>query len=125
VTTPPQTLGLERKRQENYTTVAETGENVVMMFGPLVGEDYWQYRVKITDTQAVVGFPKYNTIGIGFQVEEADPNTNLPFTELAEQITDHIWHNHGPSIPEDEDWKITVTAAIAIIQNAIIVDNDL
>jgi hypothetical protein len=116
-TPPPTTLGLERRRTPDATVILPDDEQVVMMTPPITA-DYWAYRVQLTDTQAVVGFPKFFTIGIGF-AEETDWNTNLPYTSMAEDITDHIWHNHGPSIPDTEEWKITVTAAIAIIQNAI------
>jgi hypothetical protein len=118
--TPPATLGLERRGQVDETPTYTEGDRVIL-FTPPVGEDYWTYRVGLTEGQAVIGFPKFGTIGIGFAVEE-DWNTNLPYTQTAEAITDHIWHNHGDSIPDTPEWRITVTAAIAIIQNAIYQD---
>jgi hypothetical protein len=118
--TPPATLGLERRPEPDATVILPDDEQTVIMTPPISG-DYWAYRVKLTDTQAVVGFPKFFTIGIGF-AEEEDWNTNLPYTSTAEAITDHIWHNHGPSIPDTPEWKVTVTAAIAVIQNAIYQD---
>jgi hypothetical protein len=122
MSTPPATLGLERRAQQNATAIlADSEHNVTTMFSPMVDENYWAYRVRLTDTQAVVGFPKFFTIGIGFAREE-DWNTNLPYTSDAEDIAAHIWHNHGDSIPDTPEWKQTVTAAIAIIQNAIYED---
>ncbi len=59
---------------------------------PPIGEDYWLFRVAVSKKQALVGFPKFFTIGIGFQKEE-DWNTNLPYTQPAESIFLHIAHN--------------------------------
>jgi hypothetical protein len=116
---PPETLGLERREMGNRTSIVGDEEHGTIMLAPMVNEGYWSYRVRLTDTQAIVGFPKFITIGIGFAVEDASWNTNLPYTQDAERIADHIWHNHGDSIPDTPEWKQTVTAAIAIIQNAI------
>lgn len=58
---------------------------------PIFG-DYWKYRVQVTKKQAIIGFPKFFTIGIGFQYEE-DWNTNLPWTSKAKDIYKHIRHN--------------------------------
>ena len=66
-----------------------------LMMTPAVGdESFWLFRVKLSDTQAIVGFPKFTTIGIGFAKEE-DWNTNLPFRCSAKEIFDHIGHNKG------------------------------
>lgn len=72
------------------------------MMTPMVNEDYWAYRVRLTDTQAIVGFPKFATVGIGFAIEE-DWNTNLPYTCTAEEIYDHIEHNKGDEEISRED----------------------
>jgi len=120
---PPKMLGLERRAPKDQTVIVESGDSTVMMFGPSVGDDAWAYRVQLTDDQAVLGFPKFFTIGIGFAVE-TDENTNLPYTSDAEDIAKHIWHNRGDSIPDDHEWLLTVRAAIAIIQNAIYQDNE-
>lgn len=63
-----------------------------LMITPPIDEDYWLFRVKMFEDQAIVGFPKYNTIGVGFAQEE-DWNTNFPYTCDAEKIYDHISHN--------------------------------
>ncbi len=105
-------LALERRTRNNKT--AQIGP---AMLTPMIDEDYWSYRVRLTDTQAVVGFPKFNTIGIGFAVEE-DWNTNFPYTVDAEKTFQHIAHNKGDdSIPDDD-----VREAIRMIQAAIIAD---
>lgn len=105
-------LVLERREQPN-----ETGVVGPIMFTPPVDEDYWSYRVVVGEHQAVVGFPKYSTIGIGFAVEE-DWNTNLPYTCETDKILGHILHNKG----SDEIADATVRRAIELIQQAAIDD---
>lgn len=101
-------LTLERRDQQDGT--AHIGG---LMLTPGINEDYWAYRVRLTDKQSVVNFPKFSTIGIDFAVEE-DWNTNFPFTCTAEEICDHIWHNAGDkSITREQ-----VLAAIRLIQEA-------
>jgi hypothetical protein len=80
---------------------------------PPINEDYWTYRVKLSDTQAIVGFPKFFAIGIGFAQEE-DWNTNLPFTCDAEAIYEHIEENKGDEVISRED----CLTAIRMIQEA-------
>lgn len=86
------TLVLERRDQENKTPIL--GADGIAMLTPPISEDYWAYRVRVADGQAIVGFPKFFTIGIGFAVEE-DWNTNLPYTCTAEEIWEHIADNAG------------------------------
>jgi len=85
-------LTLERKDQPNKTPVFGDGAGGTAMLTPLIDEGYWLFRVRVSDKQAIVGFPKFFTIGIGFAVEE-DWNTNFPYTCTAEEIYDHIEHN--------------------------------
>ena len=101
-------LTLEVRGQEN-----ETAFPGPIMLTPAVDEDYWQYRVRLSGTQAILGFPKFMTIGIGFAQEE-DWNTNLPYTCEAEQIYDHIAHNKGDDAIARED----CLAAIRLVQEA-------
>lgn len=75
--------------------------NALVMFTPPVGDDYWLFRVPLTDRQAIVGFPKFGTIGIGFQQEE-DWNTNLPYFCGAGEIYNHIKHNKGDDSISDD-----------------------
>ena len=65
----------------------------VAMITPPVGQDYWLFRVRLFKDQAIIGFPKFGTIGIGFAVEDADWNTNLPYDYCPEQIYSHIKAN--------------------------------
>lgn len=104
------TLTLRRKDQENETPTFAGGRAVMT---PPIDEDYWTYRVDLTDEQAIVGFPKFSTIGIGFAVEE-DWNTNLPYTSPTSAIFAHIIHNRGDDTISDLD----VYAAIAMVQEA-------
>lgn len=116
-TTPSvERLLLERKGQPNETRVVDAANSRLLMSPPL-GEDYWLYRVRLSDRQAIVGFPKFLTIGIGFAVEE-DWNTNLPYRMPAEEIFDHIKHNKGNDDISDAD----CIAAIRLIQDAATAD---
>lgn len=78
-----------------------TPRSVVGVTSPMVDEDYWALRVKVSDTQAVLGFEKFGTIGIGFAQEE-DWNTNLPWIASSREIFEHIKHNKGDDAIPDE-----------------------
>ncbi|OLD63933.1 MAG: hypothetical protein AUF65_00870 [Chloroflexi bacterium 13_1_20CM_50_12] len=90
-------------------------ENVGMMVTPLtLDEKYWIFRVKLYEDQAIIGFPKFTTIAIGF-AQEDDWNTNLPYILPAEQIYNHIAHNKKYNqIPDDKCLE-----AIRLIQKTI------
>jgi hypothetical protein len=110
-------LRLERRDQANETAVFGSDEGRVAMLAPAVGDDYWSYRVVVSEHQAVVGFPKFTTIGIGFAYED-DENTNLPYTFDTDRIWNHIRCNKGDeSIPDE--WCIE---AIRLIQEAATAD---
>jgi hypothetical protein len=106
-------LVLEVRDQADGTVRLGGGSGTVMMLTPALGEDYWTYRVMLGEQQAVVGFPKFSTTGIGFAVED-DWNTNLPYTCDTEEILGHIAHNKGDESISDED----VREAIRMIQAA-------
>lgn len=110
-------LKLERRGQADETAVLTAPGGGSILMTPPIGEDYWAYRVRLSDTQAVVGFPKFATIGIGFAVE-GDWNTNLPYTCENEKILSHIGHNKGDDAISDDD----VLAAIRLIQVAVTAD---
>lgn len=107
------TLTVERKEQQN-----ETPQFGGLMLTPKLDETYWSYRVLLSEQQAIVGFPKFFTVGIGFAVEDEDWNTNLPYTCDAVEIFDHIKDNKGDDSISDED----CIAAIRLIQEAIAAD---
>jgi hypothetical protein len=110
----PMTLRLERRDQAD-----ETPQIGGIALTPAVSEEYWSYRVGLTEAQAVIGFPKFGTIGIGFAVEE-DWNTNLPYTVPTEQIRQHIWHNRA----DERITKEMVDEAIDLIRHAAAADRD-
>lgn len=108
-------LTLERRAEQDRTVLVG-----LAAITPAIDEDYWSYRVRLSETQAIVGFPKFGTIGIGFAVED-DWNTNLPYTmPTAEKIFEHIRHNKGDDSIRDED----VLAAIGLVQQAAREDRD-
>lgn len=88
-------------------------------FTPPIDDEYWAYRVIVSPKQAVVGFPKFFTIGIGFAFEE-DWNTNLPYTSSAEDIYEHIAHNKA----DDAVSRETCLQAIRLIQDAVAADKE-
>ena len=87
----------------------------ILSVTPPLDENYWIMRVPLSKKQAIVCFPKFFTIGIGFQVEENDWNTNLPYTKKAKYIFNHIKCNKGDNLISDED----CIEAIKILQSAI------
>src|ERR1039458_3804554 len=101
-------LRLERRDQPD-----ETGIIGPALFTPPITEDYWAYRVIVGEHQAIVGFPKFSTVGIGFAVEE-DWNSNLPYRCDTDRIWNHIKHNKGSEDIPDE-WCVE---AIRLIQAA-------
>jgi hypothetical protein len=101
-------LVLETRAQNDLTPTAGP-----VMMTPPIGADYWAWRVRVGPGQAVIGFPKFMTIGIGFAVED-DWNTNLPYTSDAEDIYRHIKHNKGDDSISDAE----CIAAIRLIQAA-------
>lgn len=84
-----------------------------VMITPPIDEAYWYWRVMLEGDQAILGFPKFNTIGIGFAQEE-DWNTNLPFSCSAQKIFDHIQHNKG----HDGITDVDCLAAIEMVRQA-------
>lgn len=109
-------LVLESKYQPDQTPIfAVAGSDATLSMTPKLDEDYWAFRVKLGDTgQAVIGFPKFFTIGIGFAKEEEDWNTNLPYICDTDEILRHIMVNKGDESISDED----VRQAIVLIQGA-------
>lgn len=90
------------------------GGGILMTPMALGTDEYWIYRVVLSPDQAVIGFPKFSTIGIGFQKEE-DWNTNLPYSCDASEIFEHIRHNkYDKNISDEECIK-----AIQMIKDAI------
>lgn len=76
----------------NSNVIKDETEGHKIMCTPPLGEHFWIYRVQLYKDQAILGFPKFSTIGIGF-AQEIDWNTNLPYTSTAKDIYEHIAHN--------------------------------
>ena len=108
----PTTLVVERKDQPDKTPTFGG-----LSLTPAIDEGYWSYRVVLSERQAVVAFPKFFTVGIGFAVEE-DWNTNLPYTCEAEEIAEHILHNKGDDSISDD----AVVEAIRLLKDAVAQD---
>lgn len=85
----------------NARKVVDPSAGRRVMVTPPLHDGYWLARVPVgrKGKQAVVCFPKFGTIGIGFQQEE-DHNTNFAFAHPAEEILDHIRKNKGEEIPD-------------------------
>lgn len=110
-------LKVERRQQHDATVRLETEHGASVMLTPPVEESYWSYRVRLTERQSVLAFPKFGMFAIGFAVEQ-DWNTNLPASMSAEEIAAHIMHNKGDEAISDE----SVVAAVRAIQQAIATD---
>lgn len=95
---------MEKMKLEVEINKEVVGEVIIaggaIMVTPNIDESYWSMRVKVSDNQAVVAFPKFGLWGIGFQKED-DWNTNLPSSCSATKIFNHIKHNKSDdSIPK-------------------------
>lgn len=95
-------------------TVKMTMGKCQILVTPPIGEDYWLYRVKLCNYQAIIGFPKFCQVGIGFAQEE-DWNTNLPTSCETKKIFEHIKHNKKYAEITDQD----CIKAIEIIKEAV------
>lgn len=100
-------LELETRTQKDLTP--QIG---MAAFTPPISESYWAYRVKLSNRQSVIGFPKFGTIGIGFAVEDEDWNTNLPYWCSVEEIFNHISHNKGSDEIPDSDCREAIRMII-------------
>ena len=100
---------VERRIGEHGTHHFKLPRGVKVMVTPNINKDYWMMRVPVSKKQAIVCFEKFMTVGIGFQIEDDDWNTNLPWPTDAEEIYDHIKSNKGQK-------HITRKACIEAIQ---------
>jgi hypothetical protein len=55
-------LKIEKKAQKDTTASFQT-EKTHFLMTPLINEDYWKYRVCLSEEQAVIAFPKFGTRG--------------------------------------------------------------
>ena len=91
--------------REDANFVLPNGNMILMT--PAIDEKYWLLRVPVSEKQAVVCFPKFFTIGCGFQHEE-DWNRNLPLSCPTEKIFGHIKHNKGDRKIKDADCRTAI-----------------
>jgi len=101
------------KLDEKYSQSFLEGGRI--MITPAISDDYWLFRVGVSDIQGIICFPKFGTFGVGFQIEE-DWNTNLPYTCDTMEIYNHIKHNKGDAKISD---AICIDA-IKMLQDACI-----
>ncbi len=93
---------------------------ICMMTPSAIGEDdYWAFRVRLSETQAIISFPKFCTLGVGFQ-RETNWNTNLPCQSGVESLWRHIKQNKGDDAISDEDClralKMVVDASVEFMR---------
>ena len=88
-------------------------KNMQVTITPAIGKEYFLFRVKLTKTQAILAFPKFYTLGIGFALE-SDWNTNLPYNCRTKEIFEHIKENKRYKSISDKD----CLEAIKILQIA-------
>ena len=97
---PKLVLEVNKKFIDGDKNIHKLG-NAIVMVTPKLDEDYWQFRVKVDKDQAIVGFPKFSTIGIGF-AKEVNWNTNLPYDTDTTHLWNHIKENkYYTSIPDE------------------------
>lgn len=113
-------IELKVERSAEQPSAEEAGELGQVLMTPALSPDYWQYRVMLTETQAVLGFWKFGMIGVGFAVENGSWNTNLPHCEDADRLFSHIEINKGEDQIPDED----VIEAIRLIDQAVRADGE-
>jgi hypothetical protein len=64
----------------------------IIMFTPDIDKDYYIMKVNLYKDQALVAFPKFGLIGVGFALE-SDWNTNLPYQTDTERLYNWIKRN--------------------------------
>ncbi len=89
-----------------------------ILITPAIDDDYWLFRVPLSAKQAIVCFPKFMTVGIGFQ-HETDWNTNLPYTCAAREIFEHIKDNRGDDSIPDAECIAAIEALQGVIKQAL------
>jgi len=109
---PKLVLEINKKFIDGDKNTFKIGNTVAMVTPPL-DEDYWQFRVKVDKDQAIVGFPKFSTIGIGFAKED-NWNTNLPYDTNTAHLWNHIKENKFYASISDE----LCLEAIKMVQKA-------
>jgi hypothetical protein len=98
-------------QRNNIVPIAGNGTMITPL---MIDETYWLFRVKLYRDQAIVGFPKYETVAIGFAQEEVW-NTNFPYIYDTLKIYEHIKVNKKYDVITD----VQCLEAIRRIQQTI------
>jgi len=85
-------LQLEYRNEFDQATSNFKVGRIKIMVTPPLDDDYWVFRIKLHKDQALIAFPKFGLIGIGF-AQETNWNTNLPSSCETEIIYNHIKEN--------------------------------
>ncbi len=80
----------EKFKQDNCDFVTPNGGIISVTTN--ISEDYWVFRVKLYKDQAILTFPKFFQMGVGF-AQEKKWNKNSPSSFTAERIYKHIKAN--------------------------------
>lgn len=109
---------LQLERRDDAYDAAQRGEVAPgIAITPAIGGDYWTYRVRLSERQALLGFPKFSTVGVGFAIEE-DWNCNLPHSVEPGELLAHIEHNRADESVTDD----AILAAVRLIDEAVRAD---
>lgn len=82
-------LEMNKNIVEVFEKHLQETQNANVLIGGTCDEEDILFKIKLHKEQALIAFPKFTTIAIGF-AEEEDWNTNLPYTSDAEEIYNHI-----------------------------------
>jgi hypothetical protein len=86
---------------------------------PDVGPEYWVFRVKLVKDQAIVAFPKFGLLGIGFAEEGENWNCNLPIDcRHTDEDFAEIWHHIKRNKKYPSITKKMVIEALKLIRKA-------
>lgn len=108
-------LKLRRRAEEDQTQVAPN-----LSIGRSGGDDYWAYRVDLSDKQALIGFPKHGTIGVDFLHNHGQ---DLPYSVNPERLADFF--SRGRLLGGDETMpRANVIHAIKMIREAVVEHGD-
>ena len=95
---------------KDVVLVGKGKQTQAILTTPDISPDYWIFRVNLCKDQAIIAFPKFGCIAVGFAVEDANWNTNLPIDNIdrAQEIFDHIKENKKYSeIPDEPNIRPT------------------
>lgn len=106
--------------ETNPSVLTHRDPHPAISITPNIAPDFWHWRVRLTEKQALLAFPKFGSIGCGFAVEE-DWNSNLPVDCSTEEIYKHIRHNKG----DKRISKADCYRAIDMLRNAALAAGEI